>query len=334
MHQLRRLTLAALILLSAPLAAQDEDWYQVELLVFDRSDLKPGLESEHWPPDPGWPPLAQALDLLPPGTAGESGGERAYPLVDALYHHLGEPATRLDQHPGYRLLAHLAWIQSAAPRAPTLPALITDPDDPERYQPLTYLPPYEDEQAAPEPETTAPEAPAPFGQDEILVEPLPAPDALPPGTLPATPVESSASDGTEENPSTTGIHLVSSMGPPQRRLFGTVRLRRGRFLHLDLDLLLRPEPERLPAPEATGETTPADTPLADPSPAQPTETTSQPPDYLAVEGFRLHQSRRVRPGEIHYFDHPLYGVIAVVEKLEPPAAPPSEETAEDTPAPP
>ncbi len=324
MHHLRRLTLAVLILLTPPLAAQDEDWYQVELLVFDRNDLRPGLESEHWPPDPGWPALARALDLLP---TGEGDDEHGYPTVDALYHHLGDLEVRLDRHPGHRLLAHLAWIQSAAPRAPTLPALVTDPDDPERYQPLTYLPPYEDEQAVPEPETTAPEAPAPFGQDEILVEPLPAPDALPPGSLPATPVEPETEAGEDAVP--TGIHLVTSMGPPQRRLFGTVRLRRGRFLHLDLDLLLRPEPDRLPAPRAAQEETPQDT-APTPNPAQPPEAVPEPPDHLAVEGFRLRQSRRVRPGEIHYFDHPLYGVIALVEKVEPPT-PPSEEAAEAAP---
>jgi len=322
-HSLRRLTLAALFFLSPALAAQDEAWYQVELLVFDRNDLRPGLESEHWPLDPGWPALAQALDLLPPAEEAAD-GERGYPSVDALYHRLGDLEERLARHPGHRLLAHLAWTQSAPPRTATLPALVTDPDDPERYQPLTYLPPYQD--APPVAAAEAPPAaPAPFGQDEILVEPLPAPEALPPATLPPQPAEPPA----QEASAPAGIHLVSSMGPPQRRLFGTVRLRRGRYLHLDLDLVLRPEPERLPAPPdapAALEAPPSSPP---PDTGQAPEALPTPPDYSAVEGFRLRQSRRIRPGEIHYFDHPLYGVVAVVHKVEPPTATPPSST--DTP---
>jgi hypothetical protein len=69
-------------------------------------------------------------------------------------------------------------------------------------------------------------------------------------------------------------------------LTGSVTLERGRFLHLALDLAY---------------------------------TTANPPATLLTPGtapglvtFWIHQDRRMRPFERHYFDHPAFGVVAIV----------------------
>jgi hypothetical protein len=69
-------------------------------------------------------------------------------------------------------------------------------------------------------------------------------------------------------------------------LSGTVSLQRGRFLHLALDLAY---------------------------------TTANPPAKLIADNatpgpltFHLHQDRRMRPFERHYFDHPAFGVVAII----------------------
>jgi hypothetical protein len=69
-------------------------------------------------------------------------------------------------------------------------------------------------------------------------------------------------------------------------LTGTVTLERGRFLHLALELGY---------------------------------TTANPPAALLPSGtapapvtFRIRQDRRMRPFERHYFDHPAFGVVAIV----------------------
>lgn len=79
---------------------------------------------------------------------------------------------------------------------------------------------------------------------------------------------------------------VESLLPAANGLAGTVTLQRGRFLHLGLDL---------------------------------TYTTQSPPVKLltpnAAPGsltFHLHQNRRMRPFERHYFDHPAFGVVAII----------------------
>jgi Peptidoglycan-binding protein, CsiV len=69
-------------------------------------------------------------------------------------------------------------------------------------------------------------------------------------------------------------------------LSGSVTLERGRFLHLAVDL---------------------------------TYTTANPPANLLLANtpsgpvpFRIHQDRRIRPFERHYFDHPAFGIITIV----------------------
>jgi len=345
---LLRLLIPLLFAASAQ-AAPETHWYQVEVLVFDRADLEEGLQSEFWPADPGWPVLRGGAELVPmeSATDGPPSAHDAleYAAVDLLYQDLLPQADRLQRARSYRLLAHLAWIQPAEPGKPGPAALITDPDDPERYQPLNYLP----ELAAPALVVTPPLDATPAAlPDALAVETVPAPDALPADVvlpdhgaigLPLAAAAESAGEGND----TGTVHLISYLGPPQLRVFGRVRLIRKRYLHLELDLLYRPEAERLderlsperwpthpqarvaedPAVVDSG-MPPAGTVAAADVPPMATEgeTTalSEPMDPWTVSGFRLKQSRRVRSGELHYFDHPLFGVLARIKKVEPPGS--------------
>jgi len=77
-------------------------------------------------------------------------------------------------------------------------------------------------------------------------------------------------------------------------LAGTISLHRGRFLHIALDLTLDTRTELRPL--------------------------SQP--------FRLTERRRLRSGEVHYFDHPAFGVVLTVRpEPEPEPEPEAVETA-------
>jgi hypothetical protein len=83
------------------------------------------------------------------------------------------------------------------------------------------------------------------------------------------------------------------------QLEGTIRLVRERFLHLDIDLVLS-KPQVAYAPGQAG---------------APSDTV-----------YELRETRRVRGGERHYFDHPNLGVIAMVVPYEPPELPVPVET--------
>lgn len=78
------------------------------------------------------------------------------------------------------------------------------------------------------------------------------------------------------------------------RLEGTIRLVRERFLHLDIDLLLsKPQAALIPG------------------------QARDMPDRV----YELRETRRVRRGELHYFDNPYLGVIAQVVSYEAPEPP-------------
>lgn len=76
---------------------------------------------------------------------------------------------------------------------------------------------------------------------------------------------------------------------------GTIRLRSSRFLHLDIDMAYFPEYTRDEEnqPIAAG-----------------ASVVEQRADYV-----RLQESRKIKLNEIHYFDHPLFGVIVRVSRL-------------------
>lgn len=85
------------------------------------------------------------------------------------------------------------------------------------------------------------------------------------------------------------------LGNPE--IEGEARLSRSRFLHLQLDLRFRG---------------------GEPSQAVPVATRGEhgPEVELMVPEYRLEESRRMRSGELHYFDHPAFGVIALIQPVQ------------------
>ena len=83
---------------------------------------------------------------------------------------------------------------------------------------------------------------------------------------------------------------------PKKEFDGIIRLRKSRFLHLDVDFAYFPElleqPDLAYGPDASGR------------------------PRLATNYVRMAESRRVKLDELQYFDHPLFGVVIQVRKLE------------------
>jgi hypothetical protein len=90
---------------------------------------------------------------------------------------------------------------------------------------------------------------------------------------------------------------------------GSVRVAVERYLHLYLDLQLHPASPKITT-EAASQTDSLDY-------------------YYELPEIRLTERRRMRSKEVHYFDNPRFGVIALITPYEPPAAP--EETTPEIP---
>jgi hypothetical protein len=114
---------------------------------------------------------------------------------------------------------------------------------------------------------------------------------------------------------------------PLPRLDGTLRLILSRYLHLESDLVWRePLPsylagmlpvEDIAASEVaiTGEEQVA-APAALEGDEAMMSTEAETLSELNYQVFRMKQSRRMRSNEVHYIDHPLFGIIALVTRYE------------------
>jgi hypothetical protein len=89
-------------------------------------------------------------------------------------------------------------------------------------------------------------------------------------------------------------------GRPPQDLDGTLTLYLGRYLHLVLDLQLRKPESESPARATSGINGISSLPD---EPQQPTY-------------YRIQESRIMKNGELRYFDHPKFGVLARVSRVE------------------
>lgn len=87
---------------------------------------------------------------------------------------------------------------------------------------------------------------------------------------------------------------------PIRLLFdGIIRIRSSVFLHVDVDMVLFRQP-------------PYVIPVEQPEISLLNLIPENPPAYI-----RLQETRRIRLNELHYFDHPMFGVILQVSRYAP-----------------
>ncbi len=104
------------------------------------------------------------------------------------------------------------------------------------------------------------------------------------------------------------LSLLGALNPT-----GTVQLHLSRFLHVSVDLDYRSRPQRTTLPEFA-------------SYAAVLEEYSLPPRYT------LRAQRRTRSGELHYFDHPAFGLLVIVRPQ--PEAPEETESTDELLSPP
>lgn len=105
------------------------------------------------------------------------------------------------------------------------------------------------------------------------------------------PDASAAADNTE----VTEPESIESLVTPDRIIDGAIRIRSGFYLHIDLDLTYFKE--LLPRERIIRI-------VEDDEPGTPLKT-----------AMKLKETRKIKLNEIHYFDHPMYGVIVQVSRL-------------------
>lgn len=116
-HKLLKFILAALCLVAATASAQSiprpEDFYRIEVLVFERlGELRNELYHLNEVP----PELEGAVELLDPDPFEEAEAQsRYFAAIDPELRQFNDHWVTLEESPDYRPLAHLAWDQPQYP---------------------------------------------------------------------------------------------------------------------------------------------------------------------------------------------------------------------------
>lgn len=109
------LLFVSLLTLNQPLAtaADNEAWYDVELLIFSQSSER-ALRDETWPEENSVADLDEAIELEEPQKAGVA-QPVPFQHLSAEQFQLSKEAERLTRSKNQELLMHLAWRQPGLP---------------------------------------------------------------------------------------------------------------------------------------------------------------------------------------------------------------------------
>ena len=279
-----------LIAVSWTASAADIVLYKVELIVFENLDPD-ALKAEDWPDNPGTPPLDNAMELnaliaasaatarpvtpvpgdestapVPANPAAAEPAQSPTPPIQPAAAATGTPIWRLLDKSELSLNGAEQKMRNSGRYNPFLHIGWVQPLDSSDQGTLVHI--YDGMESAQQNPTLT-----------SAVSDVNAQKAAIPNQAGTTPEATSNQPPASEQPPHT--------------LDGTFTLRRGRFLHVDVDLGFR----KSYLPEDGTQTT---------------DMVVQP----LTQYVRMIQSRRIRNDELHYLDHPLFGVLFVVTPYE------------------
>lgn len=292
-------------------SADDTALYKVELIVFENLDPS-AIQAEEWPANPGTPSLDNAVDLStvtatqvpvtdtvktgtsnspPPITPSTNTAQSAvaatlpptptWRWLDDSALGLTNLVHRLNNSQQYKTIVHVGWIQPV--------------DNSDQGKPVHIYDGMGEKHAAAQLQSTSNSvANAGTNQQTIIsavsdsTNNVPEtqdtkPNAVENTSQPLqTPVQVNE-EGTAQTDANETSHILD----------GTFTLRRGHYLHVDVDL-------GFTKIESNGDSSQ----IGDTPPSAQLQNTR-----LYV---RMTQSRRIRNDELQYLDHPLFGVLFLV----------------------
>ncbi|WP_432453420.1 MULTISPECIES: peptidoglycan binding protein CsiV [unclassified Agarivorans] len=316
------LGLAAIVTTSAPSMADGPRWFDIEVIVFKRN-VSVESSQEYWPQpqtfsvntsepllaplfacntEPCIRPRFEQLPVTIDGRGWPITGATHRQMLNADQLELGEQFAKLNQHAAFTPLIHLAWREVVAPRhRAKFYQLQAGQDFSQRFQADGHLINFaahndaivnakSDEQNK-------------LGETSLFEQ--------------ATPLNGE-----------TSSDAVAQVPAEIWELNGGIRIYLQHYLYIESQLILkRPvevEREVLPSDRQTQLTPPNPLPNNEPQQVvilsgeqKGVEDGSLIANYQTEEelhSFKFDQKRRVRSGEIHYFDHPLMGMLIQIRR--------------------
>lgn len=288
----------------------DVPWYQIEVVIFANQNYL-GMSSETWPENNALQ-YEELIELIHPEDAKLGDPARKsklpnfnpganpampvpYQLLDSSELQLVPIAKKLSSSQGYQVIMHIAWRQPTVDPEKAIPVYVFDGVD---------LPASAQINAARQAQKAGQQQGSRF--TSVTVGDFTYDSSQYGQLLPATEVD-------------------INTGPLLNPFSGTLQLGVSRYLHLAADLNYRVpilKEEVVPVdPMATG----MESRFGMPQPAslqtgdRPQTTTRK---RQVLQTFHMYETRRMRSKEIHYFDHPMFGLVTRVIPYEIPKVEP------------
>ncbi len=336
---LRLFTALVVLILTPSLHAQDyDDWYEVEVILFEHVNPA-AIDAEKWPLFPGTPSMDNVIELLVPvQTIDEGDAEDEVPrpltiadeennsfgealpfeLLSAATFQLAEHYQALEKAEEYRPLLHLSWRQ-----------IIQGRHRPDRIHLFSGMDRAEDIPIADissDPATGLEHQDTPFN---VFSPPQRAQINEASNIQPDQQQWVLDEQGNViDIPLTSYVMEEPLIEPPPLELDGVLTLSRGRYIHVETDFLWQLDPIMKEYAMANISEEGTEDENLDPLP-QPfdtdgeivvdevvsAETTVEPPVAGAV---RIQGKLRTRSTEIQYLDHPMVGMLILFTPYAPP----------------
>lgn len=290
-------------------------WYEVEIIIFTHHE-QASLTTESFSRQAEPPELINAIELLPPFEQTEE----ATPLPEIAYQWLTTEQLKLtpqyrtlNKSGDYQLLQHIGWRQPGQNRESASAILIYPYDQSQQLSLHEFAPktiPFAMEHNI---------SPAPEEMTDIThIDDIEPTDAISQSAEMQQALSHSADTDERPSSSTDSISVFEDIRrdwQQESHVIGTVRLILSRYLHIESDLFLSIPTEMKHTSDHLSQRF-TDTAYADYASIMPTEISylaqQQPPLLMEHHYFRVEERRRIRKGELHYFDHPQFGMLLEV----------------------
>ncbi|MFQ5469017.1 MAG: CsiV family protein [Gammaproteobacteria bacterium] len=268
---------------------EEERWFQIELLAFSLTDQHE-TSSELWPDDPGNPDVEDAIELL--AMPGEDDHPNELEVTP-------EPETLLFEDSPDELMPNGPQLAPTELTSENIIESVDPSTEPDLQKPLPV--PY---QLLPESEFTLGSLVSKLESSpkyEVLKHLAWRQPAL--SKEKAFAIRVSNESVAPDTPALTSepvLEPVDQMQQPEPvktgasenpEMYGTIKVVLGRYLHLNVDLIYKIEKQ---------------------DPVSFNLFEFEQGQINDFQPFRLRESRRMRSGELHYFDHPKFGLFAII----------------------
>tara|TARA_R110000868_G_scaffold84822_3_gene238890 strand:+ start:13921 stop:14823 length:903 start_codon:yes stop_codon:yes gene_type:complete len=290
------------LLLFVPLltlaAQQDNSWYQVEIIVFQNTNLA-NMKNEVWPQDPPLPSFRNTVTLSPAASVTDMTNPVDFQLVPQQDFTLNKQATKLASNTDYKILIHMSWMENIPSNGKAIHIFGgTAYDSNGNAIPYPSVTPPQDVQQLPADVMTA-QTLSPDVSDDTLA---PAASAISDETLsPAasidasddtlSPAVSSDADATLSPAASTDDEpmVTATVIPSKWSIDGTLKVSKQQYLILRTNLLFTLPTAELDANNAS-----------------------------TFTSFRLKQAIRMRSNELHYLDNPMFSMLIRITPVKMP----------------